>query len=65
VTQGDVSIGKAMARLAGSYQTQGQTTTLNLKLSANDVPVDEIEAALPAVGFVLPSGSKAGWCIVA
>lgn len=31
---------------------------LNLKLSAPDMPVDELEAMLPAVGVVLPSGSK-------
>jgi AsmA protein len=58
LTQGDVAIGKALARLTGSYQTQGQTTTLNMKLNANDMPVDEIEAVLPALGVVLPSGSK-------
>jgi len=58
VTQGEVAIGKAIAHLTGTYQTQGQTTTLNMRVDANDMPVDEIEAALPAVGVVLPSGSK-------
>ena len=58
LTQGDVSVGKAVARLTGSYQTQGQTTTLNMKLHGSDMPVDQLEAALPAVGVVLPSGSQ-------
>jgi AsmA protein len=58
VTQGDVSIGKALARLTGTYQTQGQSSRVNMKVDVNDLPVDEIEAALPAVGVVLPSGSK-------
>ena len=58
LTQGDIAIGKALARLTGTYQTQGQTTSLNLKINAANMPVDEIEAALPALGVVLPSGSK-------
>ena len=31
---------------------------LNLKIDANDWPVDEIEVALSALGVILPSGSK-------
>ena len=58
LTQGDVSIGKAVARLTGTYQTQGTTTTINMKVDGSNMPVDEIEAALPAFGVVLPSGSK-------
>jgi AsmA protein len=58
LTQGDVSIGKAVAHLTGTYETQGPTTSVNLKANADNMPVDELEAALPAVGVVLPSGSK-------
>ncbi len=58
LTQGDVTIGKAVAHLTGTYRTQGQTTTLNMKVNGSDMPVDELAAALPAVGVVLPSGSK-------
>ena len=58
VTQGDIAIGKAAARLTGGSRTQGDTEALNLRLSAPDVPVDEIEAMLPAMGVSLPSGSK-------
>jgi AsmA protein len=58
LTQCDVAIGKAVARLTGTYQTQGQSTAINMKVNGSNMPVDELEAALPAVGVVLPSGSK-------
>jgi AsmA protein len=58
LTRGDVSIGKAVAHLTGAYQTQGQTTTVNMKLNGSDMPVNDLEAVLPAVGVVLPSGSQ-------
>jgi AsmA protein len=58
LTQADVSVGKALARLAGTYDAHGQITSINLKANADNMPVDELEAALPAVGVVLPSGSK-------
>jgi AsmA protein len=58
LTQGDVEIGKAVAHLTGTFQTQGQTQSLNMKLGAPDMPVDELEAMLPAMGVVLPSGSQ-------
>jgi len=58
LTQGDITIGKALARLTGGYQIEGASTILNMKLNADNMPVDELEAALPAVGVVLPSGSK-------
>jgi len=58
ISQGDVAIGKAVAHLTGGFQTQGETQVLNLKLSAPNMPVDELEAMLPALGIVLPSGSQ-------
>ena len=58
LTQGDVAIGKAQAHLTGTIQTQGETQIANLKLNAPDMPVEEMQAVLPAVGIVLPSGSQ-------
>jgi AsmA protein len=58
ITQGDVAIGKALAHLTGGFQTQGETQAVNLRLGAPDMPIDELEAMLPALGVVLPSGSK-------
>ena len=58
ITQGDVGIGSAQAHLTGTFRTEGETEAINLRLNAPNMPVDELEAALPAVGVVLPSGSR-------
>jgi AsmA protein len=58
LTQGDIAIGKAVAHLTGTFQTQGDTQVLNMKLDARDMPGDELEAMLPSLGVVLPSGSQ-------
>lgn len=58
ITQGDVGIGSAQAHLTGTFRTEGETEAINLSLNAPNMPVDELEAALPAVGVVLPSGSR-------
>jgi len=58
ITRGDVAIGKALAHLTGGFQTQGETQAVNLRFSGPDMPIDELEAMLPALGVVLPSGSK-------
>jgi AsmA protein len=58
VTQGDVEIGKAIAHLTGTFKTEGETQVLNMKLDAPNMPVEELEAMLPALGVVLPSGSQ-------
>ena len=54
ITQGDVSMGQAVAHLTGSYDAHGKVTTVNLKLVGDKMPVDDLEAMLPAVGVVLP-----------
>lgn len=58
LTQGDVTIGKALARLSGSYEIQPAATVLNMKLAANGMPVDDLQSMLPALGVALPSGSS-------
>ena len=58
LTQGDVQIGKAVAHLTGAFKTEGETQVLNMKLNAPNMPVEELEAMLPALGVVLPSGSQ-------
>jgi AsmA protein len=57
LTQGDIAIGKAQAHLTGPFHNEGETTILNLKLNAPAMPVEELQAMLPALGIVLPSGS--------
>jgi AsmA protein len=58
VVQGDIAIGKALAKLGGTYDMRGETTSIHTKLTGHDMPVDDLEAALPALGVVLPSGSR-------
>ena len=58
LTQGDVTLGKALAKLTGTYQSQGESTLLNMKLNADGMPVDDLQAMLPALGIILPSGSS-------
>jgi AsmA protein len=54
LTQGDVSMGQAVAHLTGTYDAHGKVTVVNLKLVGDKMPVDDLEAMLPAVGVVLP-----------
>jgi len=54
ITQGDLSMGKAVAHLTGSYDAHGKVTSVNLKLNGQSMPVDDLQAMLPAVGVILP-----------
>jgi AsmA protein len=56
--QGDAAIGKAMAKLTGTYDMHGETTSIQTKLNGQAMPVDDLERMLPALGIVLPTGSK-------
>ena len=56
--QGDVRIGKALARLSGNYNAAGETTSILMKLTGQDMPVQDLESLLPALGVALPSGSS-------
>lgn len=58
LTQGDVLLGKALAKLTGTYQSQGESTVLNMKLNADGMPVDDLQTMLPALGIILPAGSS-------
>jgi len=58
LTQGEVAMGKAVAHLQGTYDAHGTTTSVNMKLNGEGLPVDDLEAMLPAVGVILPSGSQ-------
>ncbi len=57
ITQGDIAIGNARAQLTGGFRAQGESEIVNLKLNGPNMPVDELEAMLPALGIVLPAGS--------
>ena len=56
--QGDIHIGGAPAHLTGTYAEQGESVVLNLTLAGPNMPVPELETLLPALGVVLPAGSR-------
>jgi AsmA protein len=56
--QGDVHIGKALAKLTGSYDIAGETPTLNMKMNASGMPVADLEGMLPAAAITLPPGAS-------
>jgi AsmA protein len=58
LNQGDIHIGNALARLNGSYNAATEPTKLDMRLNAQAMPVSDLEGFLPAVGVVVPSGSK-------
>jgi AsmA protein len=58
VTEGDVTAGKAVAHLTGTYDTHATTTSVNMKMDGENMPVDDLEAILPAVGVILPPKSQ-------
>jgi|CZKJ01.1.fsa_nt_gi AsmA protein len=58
LTEGDLTVGKAVAHLSGNYDAHGTTTSVNLKLDGQAMPVDDLEAMLPAVGVILPPKSQ-------
>ncbi len=56
--QGDVHIGKAIARLTGTFNNSGETPSVAMKLAGADMPAADLESVLPAVGVTLPSGAS-------
>jgi AsmA protein len=56
--KGDVHIGKALAQLTGNYETKGESASLQMKLNGTGMSVPDLEGVLPAVGVILPSGSR-------
>jgi AsmA protein len=58
ITQGNIKLGKAVSHLAGTFENKGNNVMLNLKVDGQNIPVTDLEAALPAFGIVLPKGSS-------
>jgi hypothetical protein len=52
------TVGRAVINTSGTYQASGPTTAINLKVTGDGVPIDELEAFLPALGVRLPQGSS-------
>ncbi len=54
IPQCEIAMGKAIAHVTGTYDAHGTITSVDLKLDAPAMPVDDLEAMLPALGIVLP-----------
>lgn len=56
----DIAIhaGSIAAHIKGTYRITPQAEALDLRVSAPNLPVDEVERLLPAFGVTLPSGSS-------
>ena len=57
LSRGEIHTGKSTPHLSGSYNTQGQSTVVHLKLNGSGLPMADVEGLLPALGVVLPSGA--------
>jgi AsmA protein len=58
LNQGDIHIGSALARLNGAYNVAADPAKLDMRLNGQSMPVSDLEGFLPAVGVVVPPGSK-------
>jgi AsmA protein len=56
--QGTIRTGKLAANLSGTYSMKpGGAVLLNQKLTGQNLPIDDLQALLPAAGVKLPNGS--------
>jgi AsmA protein len=53
-----IHTGPVIVHVNGTYVMKGPQTTLALHLVAPNLPIDQVEALLPAFGVRLPSGSR-------
>ncbi len=52
-----LKIGNAAAHLNGTYQNAADATVINIKLDGKDMPAQDLESFLPALGVNLPKGA--------
>jgi AsmA protein len=57
IKQGSIKIGQAVTHLSGSYDFSGDTPAIDVKITGQNMPVQNLESVLPAIGVVLPSGA--------
>jgi len=50
--------GKSAVNLAGTYDLRGASPVLHMKANAPSIPVQDVQALLPAMGVVLPEGAS-------
>jgi AsmA protein len=58
LSEGNITVGKAVAHVSGTYDLSGETPAVNLKLNGQDMPAPDLEAVLPALAIILPKGAS-------
>jgi AsmA protein len=58
LTNGQLTTGKSTLSASGTFDMQGASPAVNVKVSAPSIPVADIQALLPAIGMSLPAGSS-------
>lgn len=58
LSRGEIHIGQSAAHLSGTYDLQGQSTVVHLKLTGAALPLADVEELLPALGVALPTGAS-------
>jgi AsmA protein len=53
-----LKIGSAAAHLNGTYESPGDATVVNIKVTGENMPAKDFEAFLPALGIHLPKGAS-------
>jgi AsmA protein len=58
LNQGMVKIGTAVSRLSGTFDRRDESMEFDMKLDGQYLPAQDLQAALPAFGVILPKGSS-------
>jgi AsmA protein len=58
LNSGLLHVGRAQANVKGTFASKGTVTSVDLTTAGQGMPVDDLTAALPAFGVVLPAGSS-------
>jgi AsmA protein len=58
LNSGLLHVGRAQASVKGTFASKAAVTSVDLTAAGQNMPIDDLTAALPAFGVVLPSGSS-------
>jgi AsmA protein len=58
LNNGVLRVGHAQSSVKGTFASKGTVTSIDMTVAGQGMPVDDLIAALPAFGVVLPSGSS-------
>jgi AsmA protein len=58
ITNATLQIGKATLAMTGTYQTRGNTLSVQAHVIGQNMPIDELVAFLPSLGVQLPPQSR-------